>query len=74
MSQKPHKPYYSRTSANWSRFSFPWKVELQGFYCRLITRTVGRSTKLHGYFIHDYGRKLHALLGQTTNNIVEVAL
>ena len=30
--------------------------------------------KLHGYFIHDYGRKLHALLGQTTNNVVEVAL
>ena len=47
---------------NSNRFSFSWEFELQEFYCRLVTRTEGRSMKSHGYFIHDYWRKLHAQL------------
>ena len=49
---------------NSNRFIFPWEFELQGFCCRLITRTEGRSMKSHGYFIHDCRRKLHAQLGR----------
>ena len=47
-----------------TRFSFPWELELQGSYRKLVTRTVGRSVKSHSYFIHDYRRKLYARLGR----------